>query len=129
METCRLWTFCFDDLASLGAFAHLAPHLPVRHVQVILYAHRELYRADFTAHVRTRGWEHRMDESWERQLREVDALCRTIRGLGTLLLSVHATPLFGRLENEDAVMASLRTVTAAPRVRVECLSWRHHSSA
>jgi hypothetical protein len=105
------------------------PHLPVRHVQMMLSAHRELYRDDPTPGVRARGWERRMDGSWERQLREVDALCRTIPGLGTLLLSVHATPFFSRLENEDAVMASLRTVTAAPRVRVECLSWRHHSSA
>jgi hypothetical protein len=94
----------------------------------MLYAHRELYRDDPTADVGTRGWERRMDGLWERQLREVDALCRTIPGLGTLLLSVHVTPLFGKLENADAVMASLRIVTAAPRVRVECFSWRHGSA-
>ena len=88
----------------------------------MLYAHRELYRDDPTPGIRTQGWERRMDGLWERQLREVDALCRAIPGLGTLLLSVRATPLFSELENEDAVMASLKTVTAAPRVHVECLS-------
>ncbi len=122
---CRLWTFCFDEPATLRKFTSMARHLPVRHLQVMLYAHHSLYGAMAAGCGTASAWQRKMDASWERQLQEVDALCRTIPQLGTVLLSVHATPRFIKLENEDAVMESLGTITAAaPRVRVECLTRR-----
>jgi hypothetical protein len=124
-EMCRLWTFCFDELATMRGFMDMARPLPVRHVQVMLYAHYRLYCDPAGDDTRTRrGWQRSMNLSWERQLGEVDALCRAMPGLGTLLLSVLATPRFAGLENESAVMASLRAVTAVPQVRLEFLSFR-----
>ncbi len=54
----------------------------------MLEAHQRLYGEDATT---ASAWQRKMDASWERQLHEVDALCRTIPQLGTVLLSVHAT--------------------------------------
>ncbi|KAK3901821.1 hypothetical protein C8A05DRAFT_16042 [Staphylotrichum tortipilum] len=123
-EMCRLWTFCFDDLTTLAAFAKTAGHLPVRHAQMMLYAPHGLYCGDPAAEGTRPGWRRRRDAAWERQLREVDDVCRRIPGLGTLLLSVIPTPRFIWMENEEAVVESLRAVTAAPRMRTECLRWR-----
>ena len=83
----------------------------------MLGAHQRLYDEDAAT---ASAWQRKMDASWARQLHEVDALCRTTPQLGTVLLSVHATPRFVKLQNRDAVMGSLRAITAAaPRVRLE----------
>lgn len=124
LEMCRLWTFCFDDLATLAAFSKMAGHLPVRHAQVMLYAPHGLYDEDAAQEGPRPGWRRRRDATWERQLRQVDQVCRRIPGLGTLLLSVLPTPRFVWMENEEAVVESLRAVTAAPSMRTECLRWR-----
>ncbi|KAK4236800.1 hypothetical protein C8A03DRAFT_16586 [Achaetomium macrosporum] len=106
VETCRLWTFCFDRLDTMRAFTRMTRHLPVRHIQVML-------------------WQRRMAASWERQLTELAELCKEIPQLGTLMLSVHAKPRFSRLENQDAVRRSLGVLgPAAQRVRVEWLCWQ-----
>jgi hypothetical protein len=50
---------------------------------------------------------------WELELEELGVLCRGIPQLGILVLSVHPSPLFSRLENEEAVLESLAGVKAA----------------
>lgn len=122
-EMCRLWTFCFDDLATMRESVAMAQPLPVRHLQVMLYAHYKLYCDPAKDDMPTvRGWRRRMNLAWERQLEEVNDLCRAVPGVGTLLVTVLVTPRFASLDNEDAVMASLEAITAVPQVRVEYLS-------
>lgn len=98
----------------------MAGRLPVRHLQVFLYAHPKLYQDRSTADEGTSArWQRQINAGWELALGQVDALCRRFPELGTLLLTVHPVPRFARLENKAAVAESLKMVTAAPRLRFE----------
>ncbi|KXX75046.1 hypothetical protein MMYC01_207766 [Madurella mycetomatis] len=102
LETCRLWTFCFDNIETLSAFTGIACILPAT----------EKYSS---------RWSRKLNAAWERELRRVDALCKKVPELGTLLLSVHKQPRFVWLENEEAVIESLKAITAAPKLKIELL--------
>ncbi len=88
----------------------------------MLYASTRLYADGYDDNPRAAGSRAAgAVASWERKLREVNALCGRISGLTTLLLTVHPEPRFGLYENEEAVLASLRVVRDVPRVDAEIL--------
>lgn len=122
LELCQLTSFCFDSMDALSEFASVTAALPIRHVQMVLHTSHLLYCPApryLIASEEHDGWLLKLNTSWERQLQAVDAVCREIPGLTSVLLSVHPEPRFARLVNEEAVVASLRAFTAAPNVAAE----------
>ncbi|KAK1835648.1 hypothetical protein QBC39DRAFT_148259 [Podospora conica] len=122
LELCQLTSFCFDSMDALSEFASVTAALPIRHVQVVLHTSHLLYcppARHLIASEEHDGWMLKLNVSWERYLQAVDAVCREMPGLTSVLLSVHPEPRFARLVNEEAVVASLRAFTAAPRVVAE----------
>jgi hypothetical protein len=122
LELCQLTSFCFDSMDALREFASVTAALPVRHVQMVLHTSHLLYcppTRRFIASEEHDGWMLKLNTSWERHLQAVDAVCREMPGLTSVLLSVHPEPRFARLVNEEAVVASLRAFTAAPKVVAE----------
>ncbi|KAH6640106.1 hypothetical protein F5144DRAFT_85744 [Chaetomium tenue] len=103
----------------------MARDLPVHHVQMILYAHYKLYCDDNTSLERQPGMQA-INSSWAQDLREVDTICRALGPPQSQnpLLSVQTRPRFTMVENEVAVMESLKLVTAVPQLRAEVLPWR-----
>lgn len=122
IELCQLTSFCFDSMEALTEFASVTAALPIRHVQMVLHTSHLLYyppARHLIASEEHDGWMLKLNTSWERQLQAVDAVCREMPGLTSVLLSVHPEPRFARLVNEEAVVASLRAFTAAPKVVAE----------
>ena len=62
--------------------------------------------------------------AWERELEEVNAACRRVPGLTSLLISLHPEPVYTPFRNLEGVVESLRVVDAAPTVRVEVMGTR-----
>ncbi|KAH8896657.1 hypothetical protein GQ53DRAFT_818932 [Thozetella sp. PMI_491] len=129
-ELLPLWTFCFDDLDDLDAFAGLACSLahspaPVIHVQVVMYPWPSLYKerdpeaagvdpGDGT--ILGSDW---MQRAWEEDLSRLNTICRRLPSLGTLQVSLMARPIYLRLRNEVEVIKSVeRFVTAAPKLTI-----------
>ena len=66
-----------------------------------------------------------MVSAWERELEEVNAACRRVPGLTSLLISLHPEPVYTPFRNLEGVVQSLRRVVdAAPTVRVEVMGTR-----
>ncbi|KAK4450336.1 hypothetical protein QBC34DRAFT_324511, partial [Podospora aff. communis PSN243] len=109
MKTCQrvclelydICTFCFDNTDTFYDFINLCPTLPIRHLQV-------------------RTYEEKMVFSWQQELAKLNAACRRVPGLASLLVTLHPT-FFYVLRNPDQVLASLRVIDAPPILRAEIL--------
>jgi len=108
LDLCGLCTFCFDDVKTLREITALYAALPIRHVQMVFY---------HCLHSNWYTWDEDQDP------REVDAVCKQLPELQTLLLSIHLEPVNLRMAAQDAICAAdwLKAITAAPTVYVEVL--------
>ncbi|KAK0643935.1 hypothetical protein B0T16DRAFT_191016 [Cercophora newfieldiana] len=108
LDLCGLCTFCFDDVKTLQEFSALYATMPIRHVQMVFY---------YCTHSNWYTWDDDQDP------REVDAACRRLPELQTLLLSIHMKPLYLRLATQESIVTRhwLKAITAAPTVYVEVL--------
>jgi hypothetical protein len=67
------------------------------------------------------GWALKLNTAWERKLQQVNDACRRVRGLTSLLISLHPKPVYRRFWNEEKIVESLKAITAAPTLYVEVL--------
>ncbi|KAK0707289.1 hypothetical protein B0H67DRAFT_307348 [Lasiosphaeris hirsuta] len=114
LELVPMWTYCFDDLDTMNAFTSIAAALPIRHAQVVVYPHYQLYDPNF-------GWARHTNSEWEKKLEKVSAACERIPGLATLLLSLQPRPQYGIFVDKQAVLDSCRQLTVSCRVQAEIL--------
>ncbi|KAK1760030.1 hypothetical protein QBC47DRAFT_410708 [Echria macrotheca] len=130
LDLCELCTFCFDDTTTLREFTTLYAAVPLRHVQIVLYSHSPSKWLGFSppsTWVKTdevfQPHQTRLRESWDQSLRDVGDACRQIKGLNTLLLSIHPSPVYIQLSDENtvALIESLGLVKTAATVSAEIL--------
>ncbi|KAK3350245.1 hypothetical protein B0T25DRAFT_262645 [Lasiosphaeria hispida] len=114
LELFPMWTYCFDSLDTMNAFTSITTALPIRHVQIMVYAHHRLYDPTFS-------WTRHTDGEWEKKLERVSAACQRIPGLASVLLSIQPQPQFAFFMNMDAVLDSCRQLTVSSRVHTEIL--------
>jgi len=124
LELYDICSFCFDNPDTLNEFVDFYPVLPVQHVQIVLYASCLVYtdhEGGLISVPEYAGWALKLNVSWERKLKEVDEACKRIRGLTSLLISLHPEPVYQHFKNEERIIESLKMITAAPTIYVEVL--------
>jgi hypothetical protein len=123
LELCGICTFSFDSLDTLAAFTKMYPILPVRHLQIVLYAHpltcREYEENPFLVGVPSVV--RKGIASWERRLEEVDRACRRIPGLASLLVSLHPESVYQGFKSEKKMIQSLKSMAAAQTLSAEVI--------
>lgn len=136
LELFPLWTFTFDQIKHLEAFAACATMsesmpLPIRSLRMVSYLPIGLYAAKGRGPsgigrvdlVNRPSYLRVARDTWEADVQRLHNLCRRLPDLGTLRLSVIPNPVYCPFDNEPAILESLKMIQGVPRFIVELRRW------
>jgi hypothetical protein len=127
LELCDICTFCFEDVTALDDCINICPALPFRHLQVVLYPYGWLYNitpstsAEYEERIRVHR--ERLILEWKEKVDKLNAACRRVSRLTSLLITLDQGPHSSPLRHPDKVLATLEIVNAAPVVYTEILGY------